>query len=46
MDAVAHVLKWMYMREMRGCGGDGWEIALSEVREWETMMKLMVDVEW
>ena len=36
MDAVAHVLSW--------CEGEGWEIALSKIREQETtsIMKVLV----
>ena len=41
-DAAAHVLRWMWMRETRGCEGDGWEIALSDARESETIMKVLV----
>jgi len=28
MDPVAHVSKWMCMRELRGCDDDDWEIEL------------------
>ena len=31
------------MRETRGCEGDGWEIALSDARESETIMKMLAD---
>ena len=37
--------RWMRMREMRGCEGDGWEIALSDARELETIMKVLADGE-
>jgi len=30
---------------MRGCEGDGWEIALSGVRESQTIMKVLADGE-
>ena len=42
MDAVAHVSRWICIREMRGCEDDGWEIALSEVRESEIIIKVLV----
>jgi len=32
----------MRMRQMRGCEGGGREIALSEARESETIMKVLV----
>jgi len=32
----------MCMREIKGCDGDGWEIELSEARESETIIKVLV----
>ena len=44
-DAAAHVLRWMGLRETRRCEDDGWEIALSDARESETIMKVLTDGE-
>ena len=40
-DRSEDVLRWMWMRETRGCEGDGWEIAWSDARESETIMKVL-----
>ena len=40
-DAAVHVLRWIWMRETRGCEDDVWKIALSNARESETIMKVL-----